>query len=57
MLLHKNIIKFILRPEKMAIMKIKNYALVLFVLVLGFYSCNKDDDEIVTVPPPPNTAL
>ncbi len=51
MLLHKNIIKFILRPEKMAIMKIKNYALVLFVLILGFYSCGDDDDEIVTVPP------
>lgn len=51
MLLHKNIIKFILRPEKMAIMKIKNYALVLFVLVLGFYSCGGDDDEIVVVPP------
>ena len=51
MLLHKNIIKFILRPEKMAIMKIKNYAIVLFVLVLGFYSCGKDDDNIVTVPP------
>ena len=51
MLLHKNIIKFILRPEKMAIMKIKNYALVLFVLVLGFYSCGGDDDDIVVVPP------
>ena len=29
-------------------MKIKNYALILLVLVLGFYSCNKDDDSVTT---------
>ncbi len=32
-------------------MKIKNYALVLFVLILGFYSCGGDDDELVIIPP------
>jgi hypothetical protein len=32
-------------------MRIKNYVLVLFFLVLGFYSCGGDDDEIVVVPP------
>ena len=45
MLLHKNIIKFILHAQKIAIMKIKNYALILLLLVLGFNSCGPDDDD------------
>ncbi len=45
MLLHKNIIKFILHAQKIAIMKIKKYALILLVLVLGFNSCSKDDED------------
>ncbi len=51
MLLHKNIIKFILQPQKKAIMKIKNYFFTLLILILGFYSCEKNDDDRETTPP------
>ena len=49
MLLHKNIIKIILRAQKTAIMKIKNYVLILLLLVLGFYSCGPDDGDDVGI--------
>ncbi|MBT8395137.1 MAG: hypothetical protein HKO81_02910 [Flavobacteriaceae bacterium] len=32
-------------------MKFRNYILIFTVLLLGFYSCGSDDDEIVTIPP------
>ncbi len=32
-------------------MKIKNYVYIILILVLGFNSCGKDDDGIVTIPP------
>ena len=30
-------------------MKIKNYALTLLVLILGFYSCGSDDDDVAAI--------
>jgi len=32
-------------------MKIKNYLYLILTLVLGFYSCGNDDDEVVQTPP------
>ena len=50
MLLHKNIIKFILRPEKTAIMKIKNFGIFLLVILFIVNACGSDDDVTETPP-------